>query len=215
MQWIFMLVGLVLGALADETLTASLIGALFGLGLAQALRLQGLSRENAALMTQLTEVSKRFAERAAAVDERVRQLEQGGASQAVSQAEPEAETAPKPAMAPEQTAPVELDWTLDFVLPDPPAEPIVSAAQPALSPEPERVTPTASPWVPSEPRAPGVFAQGFNAAKNWLLGGNTVLRVGVVLLFLGLAFLLRYATEGVVVPVEFRYASVAASAVAL
>ena len=66
MQWIFMLVGLVLGALADETLTASLIGALFGLGLAQALRLQGLSRENAALMTQLNEVSKRFAERAAA-----------------------------------------------------------------------------------------------------------------------------------------------------
>jgi uncharacterized membrane protein len=118
-------------------------------------------------------------------------------------------------MAPEQAAPVELDWTLDFVLPDPPAEPIVPTAQPALSPEPERVTPTASPWVPSEPRAPGVFAQGFNAAKNWLLGGNTVLRVGVVLLFLGLAFLLRYATEGVVVPVEFRYASVAASAVAL
>ena len=215
MQWIFMLVGLVLGALADETLTASLIGALFGLGLAQALRLQGLSRENAALMTQLNEVSKRFSERAAAVDERVRLLEQGGASQAVSQAEPEAEATPTPAMAPEPTAPVELDWTLDFVLPDPPAEPIVPSAQPALSPEPERITPTASPWVPSEPRAPGVFAQGFNAAKNWLLGGNTVLRVGVVLLFLGLAFLLRYATEGVVVPVEFRYASVAASAVAL
>jgi uncharacterized membrane protein len=215
MQWIFMLVGLVLGALADETLTASLIGALFGLGLAQALRLQGLSRENAALMAQLNELSKRFAERAAAVDERVRLLEQGGASQTVSQAEPEAEAAPTSAIAPEQAAPVELDWTLDFVLPDPPAEPIVPTAQPALSPEPERITPTASPWVPSEPRAPGVFAQGFNAAKNWLLGGNTVLRVGVVLLFLGLAFLLRYATEGVVVPVEFRYASVAASAVAL
>ena len=136
MQWIFMLVGLVLGALADETLTASLIGALFGLGLAQALRLQGLSRENAALMTQLNEVSKRFAERAAAVDERVRLLEQGD----VTQAEPESETTPIPAMAPEQAAPVELDWTLDFVLPDPPAEPIVPTAQPALSPEPERIT---------------------------------------------------------------------------
>ncbi|MFZ3183857.1 MAG: DUF2339 domain-containing protein, partial [Pseudomonas sp.] len=42
-----------------------------------------------------------------------------------------------------------------------------------------------------------------------------VLRVGVLLLFLGLAFLLRYATEGMVVPVQVRYAGVAASAVAL
>ncbi|PZQ93038.1 MAG: DUF2339 domain-containing protein, partial [Flavobacterium psychrophilum] len=48
-----------------------------------------------------------------------------------------------------------------------------------------------------------------------LFGGNTVLRVGVVLLFLGLAFLLRYATEGVEVPVELRYMGVAASALAL
>ncbi|MCK9742934.1 DUF2339 domain-containing protein [Pseudomonas syringae] len=54
-----------------------------------------------------------------------------------------------------------------------------------------------------------------NAAKDWLLGGNTVLRVGVVVLFLGLAFLLRYATEGMVVPLEARYAAVAASALAL
>jgi hypothetical protein len=41
-----------------------------------------------------------------------------------------------------------------------------------------------------------------------------VLRVGVVLLFLGLAFLLRYASEGMMVAVEMRYASVAACAVA-
>jgi uncharacterized membrane protein len=42
-----------------------------------------------------------------------------------------------------------------------------------------------------------------------------VLRVGVVLLFLGLAFLLRYATEGMVVPIELRYAGVAAAALGL
>ena len=51
--------------------------------------------------------------------------------------------------------------------------------------------------------------------RNWLFGGNPVLRIGAVLLFLGLAFLLRYATEGMVVPVELRYAGVAAAAVAL
>lgn len=42
-----------------------------------------------------------------------------------------------------------------------------------------------------------------------------MLRVGVVLLFLGLAFLLRYATEGMVVPIELRYAGVAAAALGL
>lgn len=42
-----------------------------------------------------------------------------------------------------------------------------------------------------------------------------MLRVGVVLLFFGLAFLLRYATEGMVVPIELRYAGVAAAALVL
>ena len=42
-----------------------------------------------------------------------------------------------------------------------------------------------------------------------------MLRVGVVLLFLGLAFLLRCASERVAVPVEYRYAGVALAAMAL
>ncbi|MDR3322861.1 MAG: hypothetical protein LBS89_01495, partial [Zoogloeaceae bacterium] len=42
--------------------------------------------------------------------------------------------------------------------------------------------------------------RAFVAAKNWLFGGNTVLRVGVVLLFIGLAFLLRYASEQITIP---------------
>jgi uncharacterized membrane protein len=66
-----------------------------------------------------------------------------------------------------------------------------------------------------EPTGPNPLDQVIQKAQDWLLGGNTVLRVGVVLLFLGLAFLLRYATEGLVVPIEARYAGVAASALAL
>ena len=214
MQWIFMLVGLVLGALADETLTASLIGALFGLGLAQALRLQGLMREQAALTAQLKELSRQLGERSAVVEPRASAPAPEPAEDPVFTPEMAAETAPASAAA-EPAPRVVLDWTLDCVLPDPPAEPIVQAAQSAPTTETERVTPPASPWGPSAPRQPGLLTKAFTAAKDWLLGGNTVLRVGVVLLFLGLAFLLRYATEGVVVPVELRYASVAASAVAL
>ncbi|MDO9622465.1 MAG: hypothetical protein Q7J46_00530 [Pseudomonas sp.] len=49
MQWIFMLVGLVLGALVAESLTGALLGALVGLGIAQTLRLRGLEAQNAEL----------------------------------------------------------------------------------------------------------------------------------------------------------------------
>ncbi|MDR1275119.1 MAG: DUF2339 domain-containing protein [Candidatus Accumulibacter sp.] len=55
----------------------------------------------------------------------------------------------------------------------------------------------------------------FAAAKNFLLGGNTVLHAGVLLLFIGLAFLLRYVSEHFSIPVEFRYIGVAATALAL
>ncbi|WP_030141459.1 DUF2339 domain-containing protein, partial [Pseudomonas fluorescens] len=69
--------------------------------------------------------------------------------------------------------------------------------------------------APAAPRGPNLFDRALIGARDWLFGGNTVLRVGVVLLFLGLAFLLRYATEGMVVPIELRYAGVAASALGL
>jgi uncharacterized membrane protein len=45
--------------------------------------------------------------------------------------------------------------------------------------------------------------------RNLVFGGNTIVKVGVLVLFLGLAFLLRYAAERVTVPVELRYAGVA------
>ncbi|MEK8078607.1 DUF2339 domain-containing protein [Pseudomonas sp. XK-1] len=220
MQWIFMLVGLVLGAVADETLTASLLGALLGLGLGQALRLHGLERENAALQAQLKTFAQRFEQGTAALYERLLKLEQPAAT-ASEVAQPPAEPAAVAEPAPAQAAPAqaasaapveaELDWTLDFELPEPdkPAEPAPQAAEPTTTAKP------ATPWKPAEPRQPTLIERGFSAAKSWLLGGNTVLRVGVVLLFLGLAFLLRYATEGMVVPVQLRYAGVAASALAL
>ncbi|WAC45786.1 DUF2339 domain-containing protein [Pseudomonas sp. SL4(2022)] len=219
MQWIFMLVGLVLGALADETLTASLLGALIGLGLGQALKLQGLARENAALTAQLKAFTQRFEQGTAALYERLLKLEQAAmpAAEVPPVSEPISsvvEPAPEPIVS-AQAAQPELDWTLDFVLPEPASEPVTVMQSVPESAVASIETLPATPRRPAEPRQPTLLERGFAAAKDWLLGGNTVLRVGVVLLFLGLAFLLRYATEGVVVPVELRYASVAASAVAL
>jgi uncharacterized membrane protein len=49
----------------------------------------------------------------------------------------------------------------------------------------------------------------------WFKGGNTIVRVAVVLLFIGVAFLLRYAAEHSLLPLELRMAAVAAGGLAL
>ena len=49
----------------------------------------------------------------------------------------------------------------------------------------------------------------------WFRGGNTIVRVAVLLLFIGVAFLLRYAAEHSHVPLEWRLAGVALGGVAL
>ena len=49
----------------------------------------------------------------------------------------------------------------------------------------------------------------------WITGGNTLARVGVLLLFIGVAFLVKYATDHVRVPIEVRLAGVALGGIAL
>ncbi|MGZ3371559.1 MAG: DUF2339 domain-containing protein, partial [Caulobacteraceae bacterium] len=47
---------------------------------------------------------------------------------------------------------------------------------------------------------------------RWFMGGNTVVRVGVVVLFFGIAFLLKYAYEHTHVPIELRLTGVCVAA---
>lgn len=157
MQWIFLLLGLVLGGAFDGSLQGAAWGALLGLGLAQAVLL-GATRKQLALL-----------------HERLARLETGPAPAAPSS---------------------ELVWEL----------PDLDASAPAAAPA------VAS---PNETHPVHVLARLSTAARTWLLGGNSVLRVGLVLLFLGLAFLLRYATEQFGLPVELRYAGVAGAALLL
>ena len=48
--------------------------------------------------------------------------------------------------------------------------------------------------------------------REYFTGGNTLVRVGIVILFFGVAFLLRYVAEHTHVPIEFRLTGVAAAA---
>jgi uncharacterized membrane protein len=49
----------------------------------------------------------------------------------------------------------------------------------------------------------------------WLTGGNAMVRVGIVVLFFGVAFLMKYAVEHVHVPIEARLTGVALGAIVM
>ncbi|MGO9934110.1 MAG: DUF2339 domain-containing protein [Steroidobacteraceae bacterium] len=53
------------------------------------------------------------------------------------------------------------------------------------------------------------------AIRNFFIGGNTLVRVGVIVLFFGVAFLLRYLAEHTHVSIEVRLSGVACLSIAL
>jgi uncharacterized membrane protein len=77
-------------------------------------------------------------------------------------------------------------------------------AQPAFAAEPEKAISSG----PSLPQAP-------SALWNFFFGGNTLVRFGVIVLFFGVAFLLKYAAENMSIPIEVRLMGVALGAVVL
>lgn len=234
MQWMFMLLGAVLGWIVDESFSDALIGAFLGLAVGLAVRLGLLHKQVAGQQLELQQARQDLSR----LGQRLELLEAGSGPLAEPVAQPQAGSAPVPevqvasAPVPEPVAPPR--FVLDEILPVQPApaatdlvwelppaatpaavsEPLPDSAwrsQPQRQAEPQ---PAPSPAAPVE-YEPSLIERAISGARNWLFGGNTVLRVGVVLLFLGLAFLLRYATEGVVVPIELRYAGVAACSLGL
>ncbi len=84
------------------------------------------------------------------------------------------------------------------------AEAISPTAEPTVS-----VTPIALPTQePKAPATPNIVETLITRAKDWLLGGNTVARVGTVVLFIGLSFLAKWAADNALLPPEFRLAAI-------
>ena len=105
--------------------------------------------------------------------------------------------APSPASSP---------WTM----PEPAREP----ARPPLFPDP----PPAAAHTDAdrdEPREPLPIALLLEKARAWLLGGNTIIRVGLIILFVGLTFLARTVANAGLLPIEARLALVAAAGATL
>ncbi len=107
------------------------------------------------------------------------------------------------------------------------SEPPPAVAAPALSPLAQitSTTPSATVATPA-PVAPNPKIAGSGVAappprdvlepiRRWLFGGNTIVKAGVGILFVGLAFLAKYASEHAHLPIEYRLGAIGLAAVAL
>lgn len=98
---------------------------------------------------------------------------------------------------------------------EPAAEAAPSSPRPVMAPLlAAQVEPSNVPFEHQKTR-PVAIAIAFQAVRGWLFGGNTVVRVGVVILFIGLAFLASYAASAGLFPIEYRLALVAVAGMAL
>ncbi len=112
---------------------------------------------------------------------------------------------PSPEEAPEERSPQ--PW---------PAAPVAEAAPPPVASIPSQsaheapAEPVSYDWGDTQkPSGPGVFDKLLGVVKGYFTEGNLIVRVGVIVLFFGVAFLLQYANEQGVLPVRLKIFGVA------
>ena len=83
--------------------------------------------------------------------------------------------------------------------------------------QPDEIKTTKPAYVrpPIKLAEPNFIERGITYAKNWLLGGNTLVRSGIIILFIGISFLLKLAVDNGFIPIELRLAAVALGGIAL
>jgi len=194
---IAIIVGALVGAAASGE-SGALAGALFGWLIARSLRQQ---REIEALRKR--------------ADAAPAWVERASAAAPVADAPRETEDAASIAAVEPAIAPPPLAATIAAAVP---VEPFASEPVAVASAAPSSELPPVEPW--SRPsvavRAPVAPPRDVLAPlRQWFFGGNTIVKVGVGILFIGLAFLAKYATEHAHLPPQARLAAIGAAAIVL
>ena len=199
--------GLVLGAIigAMGGATGAVLGALFGAFVGWLWSQQNSNAPKADRLSAL-ETSVRL------LQKRVAELETAIQTQAATKAAPR-EKIEEPAFG--EPAPAAMSGVVsaeDVFAPAPlpsdsfpPMEESL-AAEPPLENAARREPPSRLASVP--PSQP-------SALWNFVFGGNALVRFGVIVLFFGVSFLLKYASEHIEIPIEARLISVALGALAM
>ncbi|HZX30249.1 MAG TPA: DUF2339 domain-containing protein [Rhodocyclaceae bacterium] len=238
-MWLGIVLGLMLGA-AFQSFTAAMllgvIGAVIGGAMTQRKAPEGAAKEDIGeLRTRVLDLERQLR----LATQRLDRLEGRVAPAEAPAPLPDLESAPAQALSEDELArqalaagemPLEQEL-LPEDLPEivtaavleeekppaaepPPAPEAVAPppVEPELPPQPESLRPPPQIAPEPEPAEPDWFS---TFVSRWVLGGNPIVKVGVLILFLGLAFLLRYVAENTVVPIGLRYAGVALAGIGL
>lgn len=122
-----------------------------------------------------------------------------------------------------QTSAVEPTAAKDIVPADAPTTAMSSVSpEPVTEPPPEPVNPWASQPKPDnaavstpDVERPSAFGGVMSSLVRWFMQGNPLAKLGILLLFLGLSFLLRYTVEHSLFPLELRLVAAALFAIVL
>ncbi len=90
-----------------------------------------------------------------------------------------------------------------------------SPPKPVETPPPLRRPEPVRPEVPRPPAPPSPSNPVILAVQRFFTGGNLVVRIGVIVLFFGVSFLLKLAIDHGLIPIEVRLAGVAVAAMVL
>lgn len=193
--------GFVAGMILLDAGFGSIAGAVLGAGLGWLFDRERAARDalagaHASLSEQVATLRGELARLAEAYQELRLRLPSEDRSLAGTQASP-ASSPPSipsesaPTIGPVQQAQTRVDS--ETVQPTPPT---LAAGAPATSPVQKKGTFADDPFV---------LAFGF--LRNLLFGGNTVVRVGILVLLVGVTLLLKYAADHALFPIELRMAS--------
>ncbi len=97
----------------------------------------------------------------------------------------------------------------------PAAEPPKSTPYDPDTPQAVLEKPAISPSRPSVSRSDDLSSPILDHIKAFFIQGNVVVRVGLIVLFFGVAFLIKYAADRNIFPIEFRLSGVAVGAMAM
>lgn len=111
-----------------------------------------------------------------------------------------------PEAEPQAEVPQPRERAVDETMYQPAAEPEPVVATAQAKGKPQRPT-----WQPDETLIDKLFAR----VKSFFTDGNVVVKVGVLVLFVGVGFLLKYAAAHSMLPVELRVAGIGLGGIAL
>lgn len=186
---VLVVIGITFGAdlaAGDVRLPAAILGGLSGLAFGEVFYLRSAL---ARLRAELTDIRHTLAQRSA--------------ERTTPQSPPREPVHPAPTREASTTGSFDPYARSLVVVPSPPPA-SASATGPAQQPISTR--------TPAAPARQSIVLQWI---REYFTGGNTLVRAGVVVLFFGVAFLLRYLAEHSHLPIELRLSGIAAGAVVL